>query len=179
MEAGKAAGEAAAAAMIAFRQGDAFMEPFIPTIETGAGKWRPLGWPTSPAYDPDPWVRKLKPFLIKSPSQFRAAKPPALTSDRYTKDFNEVKELGELNSSTRTDDETKAAVFWQFPTRGALEPAGAWPRGPFRARPSRRGSPLRADKPRRSGRGNRLLGKQVPLHVLATESCDSRSRHRR
>jgi hypothetical protein len=120
VDAGKAAGEAAAAAMIAFRDGDGFMEPFIPTIETGAGKWRPLGWPTSPAYDPDPWARKLKPFLIASPSQFRADEPPALTSAQYTEDFNEVKKLGELNSSTRTEDERKAAVFWQF------APAALW-----------------------------------------------------
>ena len=114
VEAGKAAGEAAAAAMVLFRQGDGFLVPFTPTIGTGAGEWRPLGWPSSPIYDPDPWVRNLKPFLIKSPSQFRADEPPALTSGQYTEDFNEVKTLGQLDSSTRTDDETKAAVFWQF-----------------------------------------------------------------
>jgi hypothetical protein len=114
VDAGEAAGEAAAAAMVAFRRDDGFMVPFTPTIETGAGKWRPMGWPDSPAYDPDPWVRNLKPFLIQSPSQFRADEPPALTSAQYTQDFNEVKELGALDSSTRTDDQTKAAVFWQF-----------------------------------------------------------------
>lgn len=120
VEAGKAAGEAAAAAMIAFRQGDGFMVPFTPIIEMGAGKWRPLGWPASPVYDPDSWARNLKPFLIESPSHFRADEPPALTSDQYTEDFNEVKELGELNSATRTEDERKAAVFWQF------APAALW-----------------------------------------------------
>ena len=120
VDAGEDAGEAAAAAMVAFRQGDGFLVPFTPTIGTGAGEWRPLGWPTSPAYDPDPWVRNLKPFLIESPSQFRADEPPALTSAQYTEDFNEVKKLGELESSTRTDDETKAAVFWQF------APAAIW-----------------------------------------------------
>ena len=91
MDAGKAAGEAAAAAMSAFREQDGFLVPFTPTIGTGAGEWRPLGWPSSPVYDPDPWVRNLKPFLIKSPSQFRADEPPALTSAAYTEDFNEVK----------------------------------------------------------------------------------------
>jgi hypothetical protein len=120
VDAGEAAGVAAAAAMSAFRQGDGFMEAFTPTIGTGAGEWRPLGWPSSPIYDPDPWVRKLKPFLIESPSQFRADEPPALTSAQYTQDFNEVKELGELNSSTRTEDQRKAAVFWQF------APAAIW-----------------------------------------------------
>jgi hypothetical protein len=114
VEAGKAAGEAAAAAMVAFRQGDGFLVSFTPTIGTGAGEWRPLGWPNSPIYDPDPWVRNLKPFLIKSPSQFRGDGPNLLTSAAYAEEFNEAKELGAVNSSTRTLDQTKAAVFWQF-----------------------------------------------------------------
>ena len=46
VDAGKAAGEAAAAAMSAFREQDGFLVPFTPTIGTGAGEWRPLGWPT-------------------------------------------------------------------------------------------------------------------------------------
>jgi hypothetical protein len=112
--AGVAAGEAAASAMIAFRQGDGFAVPFTPTIGTGAGEWRPMGWPSAPVYDPDAWVRNLKPFLIESPSQFRADGPPPLGSAQYTEDFNEVKELGAVNSTTRTDDQTKAAVFWQY-----------------------------------------------------------------
>ena len=111
---GVAAGEAAAAAMLADRLGDGFLASFTPVIGTGAGDWRPIGWPAAPVYDPDGWVGNLKPFLIQSPSQFRSDGSNALTSDEYTKDFNEVKELGALNSARRTDDQTKAAVFWQF-----------------------------------------------------------------
>jgi hypothetical protein len=111
---GVSAGEAAAAAMLASRQGDGFMAPFIPVIGTDPGDWRPIGWPAAPVYDPDGWVGNLKPFLIESPSQFRSKGPNALTSDEYTKDFDEVKELGALNSTRRTEDQTKAAVFWQF-----------------------------------------------------------------
>jgi hypothetical protein len=114
IEAGKAAGEAAAAAMIAFRAGDGFAVPFTPTIGTGPGEWRPMGWPSAPVYDPDAWVRNLKPFLIESPSQFRAEGPNPLTSGAYTEEFNEVKSLGAVNSTTRTPDETAAAVFWQY-----------------------------------------------------------------
>jgi PAP2 superfamily len=110
---GVAAGEAAAAAMLLDRQGDGFMAPFTPTIGTEAGDWRPLGWPLTPAFDPDGWVANLKPFLIESPSQFRAPGPPELTSGDYAADFNEVKELGAVNSTTRTPDQTAAAVFWQ------------------------------------------------------------------
>jgi hypothetical protein len=111
---GVAAGQAAAAAMIDARMGDGFMAAFTPTIGTDAGDWRPIGWPATPAFDPDGYVGNMKPFLIKSPSQFRSKGPYTLTSKAYAREFNEVKELGALNSSTRTADETAAAVFWQF-----------------------------------------------------------------
>jgi hypothetical protein len=111
---GVAAGEAAAAAMLAFRQNDGFLAAFNPVIGTDPGDWRPIGWPATPAFDPDGWVGNSKPFLIESPSQFRSKGPYALTSRAYAREFNEVKELGALNSSTRTADQTAAAVFWQF-----------------------------------------------------------------
>jgi hypothetical protein len=111
---GVAAGEAAAAAMLAFREDDGFFDAFDPVIGTGAGDWRPIGWPATPVFDPDGSISDAKPFLIRSPSQFRSKGPNALTSKAYEKDFNEVKELGAINSSTRTADQTAAAVFWQF-----------------------------------------------------------------
>jgi hypothetical protein len=110
---GVAAGEAAAAAMIDSRTDDGFMAAFSPVIGSDAGDWRPLGWPAAPAFDPDGWVSKAKPFLIDDASRFRSKGPNAPTSKAYTREFNEVKELGALNSSTRTADQTAAAVFWQ------------------------------------------------------------------
>jgi hypothetical protein len=108
------AGEAAAEAMLEARENDGFLATFTPSIGTDPGDWRPIGWPDAPVFDPDGWVSNLKPFLIKSPSQFRSEGPNALTSAAYSKDFAEVKELGAQNSSTRTADQTAAAVFWQF-----------------------------------------------------------------
>ena len=108
------AGAAAAAAMLAARQNDGFMAAFTPVIGAEAGKWRPIGWPATPVYDPDGWVGNLKPFLIKSASEFRSKGPNALTSAAYATDFAEVKELGALTSTRRTADQTAAAVFWQF-----------------------------------------------------------------
>jgi len=116
------AGEAAAAAMLTARQNDGFMAAFTPAIGTEAGKWRPIGWPATPAYDPDGYVGNLKPFLIKSASEFRSKGPNALTSAAYAKDFAEVKALGALTSTTRTADQTAAAVFWQFPPIALYEP---------------------------------------------------------
>jgi hypothetical protein len=49
-------------------------------------------------------VGDVEPFLIEGPSQFRSHGPNALKSGLYTREFNEVKELGALNSPTRTDD---------------------------------------------------------------------------
>jgi hypothetical protein len=65
-------------------------------------------------FDPDGWVGDAKPFLIEDPSRYRSKGPYSLTSKAYARDFNEVKELGALNSTTRTADQTAAAVFWQF-----------------------------------------------------------------
>ena len=117
--AGVSAGEAAAAAMLADRTGDGFLAPFDFTtvIGPGAGVWRPV---TPTALDPDPWVGNLRPFAIESPSQFRSEGPNSLTSAAYTQDFNEVKELGSLTSTTRTADQTYAAIFWQ------TSPIGLW-----------------------------------------------------
>jgi hypothetical protein len=111
---GVAAGEAAAAAMLAARANDGFLAVFTPVIGTDPGDWRPLGWPTAPAFDPDGWVGNLKPFLIESPSQFRSRGPLPITSRAYARELWEVRELGALNSTRRTADQTAAAVFWQF-----------------------------------------------------------------
>ncbi len=106
---GVRAGAAAASAMLADREDDGFMDPFMPVIGFGPGQWRP-----SPGIDPDGWVSWLKPFLMTSPDQFRSSGPNALTSDKYAKEYNEVKELGSLTSTKRTADQTTAAIFWQF-----------------------------------------------------------------
>jgi hypothetical protein len=108
------AGEAAAEAMLDSRENDGFLAPFTPLIGTEPGDWQPIGWPTTPVFDPDGWVGNLEPFLIESTSQFRSRGPNRLESGIYAKEYNEVKELGAIDSSTRTADQTAAAVFWQF-----------------------------------------------------------------
>jgi hypothetical protein len=111
-------GAAAAAAMIDFRLNDGYLAAFPFDIGSDPGDWRPVGWPFAlpdPRADPDAWVANEKPFLIESPAQFRSKGPNALTSRAYEKDFDEVKSLGAIDSTTRTADQTAAAVFWQFP----------------------------------------------------------------
>lgn len=119
---GIAAGVAAANAMIAERTGDGrfgapgFPVPAIP----GPGDWRP----TPPAFvnDPAGWVRNVKPFLIESSSQFRTKGPWALTSPQYAREFNEVKSVGALDSTTRTQHQTDASTYW------AAHPPATWSR---------------------------------------------------
>ena len=54
----------------------------------------------------------MRPLALKSASQFRPAAPYALTNRKYAKDFNQVKELGRIDSATRTADQTDEARFW-------------------------------------------------------------------
>jgi hypothetical protein len=74
------------------------------------GIWRP----TPPAFAPmiDPWMGFVTPLLVHSPTQFGPPPPPALTSGRYTRDFNEVKALGSATSTARTPAQTDTALFY-------------------------------------------------------------------
>jgi len=107
---GIAAGTAAAQAMIDARQGDGRFGPSQWVPSTAPGHWSLL---PGQANDPTPWVGGVKPFLMESSSQFRSAGPPALTSQQWANDFNEVKAKGRATGSTRTDEQTYIAKWWQ------------------------------------------------------------------
>jgi hypothetical protein len=113
---GVAAGEAAAATMLAARTGDGRFSPFTVVEGTDPGDWR-LAPPQGPSgivsRDPAPWVGNVDPFIVPNVELLRTDGPNPLTSDAYTKEFDEVKELGSLTSTTRTADQTQAAIFWQ------------------------------------------------------------------
>jgi hypothetical protein len=116
---GVAVGEAAAAAMIALRanDGSGMTMPYTPS--GGPGFWQP----TPPAFAPAillHWGR-VTPFGILSGDQFRSKPPPALTSGAYTRDFNEVKEVGDVNSTSRPPDRADVARFY-----AAATPVQVW-----------------------------------------------------
>jgi PAP2 superfamily len=117
---GIAVGDAAAAAMIAARTDDGRFGSFRFAVGFGPGVWRPV----LPAFvnDPNAWLKNVKPFLIRSLSQFRSRGPLALTSRRYAWEFAEVKSLGSAASTTRTADQTLAARYW------AENPPATWSR---------------------------------------------------
>jgi PAP2 superfamily len=54
----------------------------------------------------------MRPFVLASPSQFRPGPPPALQSQEWATDYNEILELGGKNSSKRSGAQTETARFW-------------------------------------------------------------------
>ena len=110
---GIAVGRAAAEAMLDARVGDGRFGPSQWVPNTAPGHWSPLLSGGQPVLDPTPWVGGVNPFFMQSSSQFRSAPPPALDSAQYAAEFNEVKSLGRATGSTRTDDPTYRARWWQ------------------------------------------------------------------
>lgn len=81
-----------------------------------AGVWRedPIG--QQPIALGAYWY-KCKPFVMRTASQFRAPKPPALGSYEYAVAFNETKLLGGDGITTptvRTEDQTFIGIYWAY-----------------------------------------------------------------
>jgi hypothetical protein len=107
---GIAVGEAVASEMLALRASDNSNVVFPYSPGSGPGVWQP----TPPLFKPalDPGWGHVTPFLLASGSQFRPPAPYALTSEAYTRDFNEIKAIGAANSAIRTPEQTVIARFW-------------------------------------------------------------------
>src|SRR4029453_14682613 len=102
-------GKRVAAAILAVRANDGSAAKVSFNQGTKAGEYR-----FTPEFDfiAHPHWRDVKPFALKSPSQFRSAPPPALTSAAYANDFNEVKAVGGKVGAKRSEDETNYGAFW-------------------------------------------------------------------
>jgi hypothetical protein len=107
---GAAVGNAVAAVLLALRASDHADDDVAYTPGSGPGVWVPTPPQFSPALEPG-WGR-VTPYLLRSGSQFRPPRPPALTSSRYARDFRELKAVGEATSATRTPQQTETARFW-------------------------------------------------------------------
>jgi len=106
-------GHAAAEAMLDKRRGDGRFGPSAWVPNPAPGHWQPIVTNGVAALDPTPWAGNVRPFLMKSSSQFRSAPPPDLESAQWATEYNEVKALGRATGSTRTDDQTYIARWWQ------------------------------------------------------------------
>jgi hypothetical protein len=118
---GVAYGERAADRIIELRINDGRNADLTFPMPLGPGVWRP----TPPGFLPffEPWISQVRPMTRLSPSQFRPGPPPALTSKRYTADFNEVKALGSKTNSARTPEQTETALFFSDTAFGPLQAA--------------------------------------------------------
>jgi PAP2 superfamily/Domain of unknown function (DUF4114) len=119
---GLAYGTAVAEAALAARANDGSKTLVPYTVSTEIGKWQPTSAVTSPLL---PQWGKVTPFALESGNQFRPDAPPALTSTEYAQDFNLTKDIGSLNSTTRTADQTEIAKFWAD-GGGTYTPPGHW-----------------------------------------------------
>jgi hypothetical protein len=94
---------------------------YQPTIQPG--QWRP----TPPRFLPAAAAHwsQVTPFVLKRAAQFRPDAPAPLTSRAYAQDLNQVKRLGQIDSPTRSPDQTATARFW-LGNAGSLTFPGMW-----------------------------------------------------
>ena len=108
---GLAIGAEVAAGILALRSNDGRWTAFDPYITTGApGDFVPSGPALVNQFGP-----YIRPFAIRSAAQFRAPPPPALTSQRYADDLNEVQAMGSVASVLRSAEQTDLARFYTDP----------------------------------------------------------------
>jgi hypothetical protein len=108
---GIAVGQAVAGQLLAARSTDgANITPpsYVPGTQPGDYQLTPPNF--APA-DFTQWPQ-VNPFALERASKFRPGPPPALTSATYTEVFNEVKDLGFIDSTTRTAEQAQIGKFW-------------------------------------------------------------------
>ena len=122
-EEGLTLGQLVALLTLAWRSSDGASTtvPYIPG--TDPGDWRR----TPPTFRPPelPHWPNVVPFTMTNSTQFRPEGPPLLTSTQYTRGYNLTKALGELNSATRTAEQTLIARFWSD-FSFTVTPPGHW-----------------------------------------------------
>ena len=114
-------GRKAASAVLALaaKDGSNHVEPrvgieFITSNEPG--KWRQDPISKVPVALGAYWGQ-VKPFVMKSGSQFRAAPPPALNSAEYAAAYEEAKRLGGDGGDTQTErtaEQTTIGTYWAY-----------------------------------------------------------------
>jgi hypothetical protein len=117
---GIAVGHGAALAILAGRSSDGATISVPYTPGTNPGDWQPT--PNPVPFDPPaaadrlpavlPWWGSVTPFVLRSSDQFGAEGPPALESESYAREYNEVMAVGDKLSAVRTADQEQIARFW-------------------------------------------------------------------
>ena len=107
---GIAIGVAAAEAMLAERANDGRFGSFRFTPGSEPGDWRPT--PPSFVNDPAAWVARVRPFTLRTTSQFRTQGPLELNSAAYYHEFEEARRLGSVDSTERSAEQTALALYY-------------------------------------------------------------------
>lgn len=111
--AGIALGNQVAEAIIDIRANDGY-DGFVQYTPSGEiGGWEPD--PVNP--DQEAWGPawgSVETFAIGSVDPYLPVAPPDLTSQAYADAYNEVKELGSIDSAVRTADQTEIGLFWAY-----------------------------------------------------------------
>jgi hypothetical protein len=102
---GVGVGERAAADVLTKHSHDLdSIEPYRPV--TSPGLYVPTTIPTG-------WsLGQHRPWFMKSAAQFRPGPPPALKSELWARNYNEIKAVGSATSTVRTPEQTEIARFW-------------------------------------------------------------------
>ncbi len=105
--AGIAVGEKAAAAILAMCAGDGAAAPDNYVPFTTPGVYVPTASLAVPHWG------KRKTWVLASGDQLRPGAPPALSSELWARDYNEIKALGGKTSTQRSAAQTEIARFWE------------------------------------------------------------------
>ena len=109
---GIATGDAAALAMIALRAHDGSSPPQFKI----PGPAVPGDWQATPSCSAAGGIafqwQYIAPFGIQSAGDFLLGPPPELTSEAYTKAYNEVMTVGSIDSMERPQDRANVALFF-------------------------------------------------------------------
>ena len=102
-------GEEVGLGMLQIRSNDG-LDTIVPYLQRppGPGVYEP----TAPATPLGTRMPQVLPLALDDASRFRPHGRPALRSREYADDFNEVKNLGRVDSSVRSAEQTAVARFW-------------------------------------------------------------------
>ena len=103
-------GRAVAGAYIALRSDDGF-DNVVQWVQPtpGPGVFEPIPTGSTPV---DIKLKQVRPLSFDDPARFRPGGPNSLRSNAYTRDFNETKALGRVDSTERTPEQSQTVLFW-------------------------------------------------------------------
>jgi hypothetical protein len=112
-------GRLAADRIIELRTNDGRGAAVTVPIADAAGEWRP----TPPAFGQFavPWLGGVTPLVLDSLTQFDPGAPPAIGTDLYRAELEEVRLIGAVDSVTRTADQTTTARYFADIPFGPME----------------------------------------------------------